>query len=228
MIINEQIIGEITALAERYKTIPIQKVANKLCINMTAKQSFSLVIKHLFKNELSEATQKILEENCYDIKTIVLEKYGSLKESISLPMFKYCDIIKEQWETSTLRNYLYNRVFIFVVFRYNTSRDCRIETICPWTMSTAILDKDIKQMWTKTVDCIRLGHIVKYIDNNGRRHTFFPAASESPYMHVRPHARNSDDTIPLPVPDALTGVTVYPKHSFWLNKGFIAKIVSRD
>lgn len=228
MIINEKIVEEINGLAEKYKSIPVQKLANKLGINMTAKQSFSLIIKYLLKNELSEEAQKILEENPYDIKTIVLEKYGSLKESISLPMFKYCDIIKEHWETSTLRAYLCKRVFIFVIFRYHTSRDCRIETICPWTMSTAILDKDIKQMWTKTVDCIRLGHIVKYVDDNGRRHTFFPAASESPYMHVRPHARNSDDTIPLPVPDALTGVTAYPKHSFWLNKGFIAKIVNQD
>lgn len=115
--------------------------------------------------------------------------YGSLKESISLPMFKYCEIVKEQWETSTLRAYLYNRVFIFVIFRYHTSRDCRIETICPWTMSTSILDKDIKQMWTKTVDCIRLGHIVKYVDGNGRRHTFFPAASESPYSSFKHNFR---------------------------------------
>lgn len=228
MIINDKIVEELNELTKKYKAVPIQKLANKLGINMSAKQSFSLIVKYLLKNELSKDAQNILEENPYDIKTIVLEKYGSLKESISLPMFKYCEIIKEQWETSTLRAYLYNRVFIFVIFRYHTSRDCRIETICPWTMSTSILDKDIKQMWTKTVDCIRLGHIVKYVDGNGRRHTFFPAASESPYMHVRPHARNSNDTIPLPVPDSLTAVTTYPKHSFWLNKGFIAKIVKQD
>ena len=228
MIINEKIISEINALAEKYRSIPIQKLANQLGVNMSAKQSFNLIIKYLFKNELAEETQRLLEENPYDIKTIALEKYGSLKESISLPMFKYCEIINEQWETSTLRNYLYNRVFIFVIFRNNTSRDCRIETICPWTMSTAILDRDIKQMWTRTVDCIRLGHIVKYVDDKGRRHTYFPAASENPYMHVRPHARNSYDTIPLPVTDVLTGVTEYPKHSFWLNKGFIEKIVTQD
>jgi len=227
MIISDEIMTEINAIAEKYKSVSVQKLANEFNINMTAKQSFNLVIKYLLKKELSEETQKLLEVNAYEIKTIALEKYGSLKESISLPMFKFCDIVKEQWETSTLRNYLHKRVFIFVVFRYNTSRDCRIETICPWTMSSSILDKDIKKMWEKTVDCIRLGHIVKYVDGSGRRHTFFPAASESAYMHVRPHARNSDDTIPLPVPDALTGVTVYPKHSFWLNKGFIAKIVSQ-
>lgn len=228
MIISESIMAEINAIAEKYKSVSVQKLANDFDVNMTAKQSFSLIIKKLLKRELSEETYKLLEESSYEIKTIALEKYGSLKESISLPVFRFCDIVKEEWTTSTLRNYLYQRVFIFVVFRYNNPRDCRIETIRPWTMSASILDKDIKKMWETTVDCLRLGHIVKYIDNNGRRHTFFPAASENAYMHVRPHARNSYDTIPLPVPDALTGVKEYPKHSFWLNKTFVAKIVDQD
>ena len=47
MIINEKIIEEINGLAEKYKAIPIQKLANKIGINMTAKQSFSLIIKYI-------------------------------------------------------------------------------------------------------------------------------------------------------------------------------------
>ena len=56
-------------------------------------------------------------------------------------------------------------------------------------MSNTVLDKDVKKIWEKTVECIRTGNIVKYVDDSGRRHTYFPAASESLYMHVRPHAR---------------------------------------
>ena len=228
MIISDNLMDEINAIAEKYKAVSIQKLANELNINMTAKQSFSLIIKNLLRKELSSDALKLLEESSYEIRTIALEKYGTLKESISLPMFKFCDIVKEEWETSTLRDYLYGRVFVFVIFRYYTSRDCRIEAIKPWTMSISILDKDIKKMWETTVNCLRQGKIVKYIDDNGRRFTYFPAASENAYMHVRPHARSSSDTIPLPVPDELTGVNEYPKHSFWLNKSFVAKIVSQD
>ena len=72
------------------------------------------------------------------------------------------------------------------------------------------------------------GNIVKYIDDNGRYFSYFPASSESPYVHVRPHAQNRDDALPLPVADKLTGLMRYPKHSFWLNRSYVLKIISRE
>lgn len=225
---NEILINEISAIVEKYKNTPVQKIANDFNINMAAKQNMSLIMKQLLKKELSKDSIQFLHNSKYEIKTISLEKYGTLQESISLPFFKYCDIVEEEWETSTLRTMLSETVFIFVVFRYYKGRDCRIESITPWTMSQTILDKDIRLIWERTVSCLRDGHIVKYLDANGRRHTYFPAASESPYMHVRPHARNSEDTIPLPTADKLTGLKEYPKHSFWLNKGFVSQIISKD
>lgn len=224
---NERLIQEIGGIVEKYKTIPIQKIANDFNINMAAKQNMNLIMRQLLKKELSKESLEFLNNDSYEIKTISLEKYGALQESISLPVFKYCDIVNETWETSTLRRMMIDKVFIFVVFRYYKGRDCRIESIIPWTMSNTVLDKDVKKIWEKTVECIRTGNIVKYVDDSGRRHTYFPAASESLYMHVRPHARNNFDTIPLPVADKVTGLTEYPKHSFWLNKNFVAQITSQ-
>ena len=44
--------------------------------------------------------------------------------------------------------------------------------------------------------------------------------------HVRPHARDAQDTFPLPVPDRLTGLTCYTKHCFWLNSKYVETILS--
>ena len=67
------------------------------------------------------------------------------------------------------------------------------------------------------------GNIVKYI-KKGKRKTNFVGISENEVCHVRPHGRNSRDTITLPVPDKLTGVTEYTKQCFWINNNYIREI----
>lgn len=55
-----------------------------------------------------------------------------------------------------------------------------------------------------------------------------PSASDNPHVHVRPHAQNRNDTYELPVADKVTGLIQYPKHSFWINRAYILKIIERD
>jgi hypothetical protein len=38
---------------------------------------------------------------------------------------------------------------------------------------------------------------------------------------VRPHAKNTSDTFPLPIIDKLLNVSEYTKHSFWLNNSYV-------
>lgn len=77
-------------------------------------------------------------------------------------------------------------------------------------------------------DLLSQGLVVKYIDDNGRYFTYFPSSAENPYVHVRPHAQDRQDTLPLPVADKLTGLVQYPKHSFWLNRTYILKITTKE
>lgn len=49
MIISNNIMAEINAMAEKYKSVSVQKLANDFDVNMTAKQSFNLIIKKLLK-----------------------------------------------------------------------------------------------------------------------------------------------------------------------------------
>ena len=103
-----------------------------------------------------------------------------------------------------------------------------LNKIVIWKMPEEILNNEIKAIWEIVRELISTGKIVKYIDENGRFHTFFPSSSDNPYIHVRPHAQSRNDTYPLPVPDIFTGLSEYPKHSFWINRSFILKILEKE
>lgn len=71
------------------------------------------------------------------------------------------------------------------------------------------------------VETLKSGEIIRTISENGNRKTFFPKKSENKVSHVRPHARNADDTYDLPVRDKLTGISKFTKHCFWINASYV-------
>ena len=77
-----------------------------------------------------------------------------------------------------------------------------------------------KEVWQKTKEIIKDGIIVKGIKNNVRQ-TNFPSKKFSTVSHVRPHAKNSLDTYPLPFLDKVTNTKEYTKHCFWLNNTYV-------
>jgi hypothetical protein len=71
------------------------------------------------------------------------------------------------------------------------------------------------------IKTVSKGEIVKEVTDKGIRKTNFPKKTENRISHVRPHARNADDTYDLPTADKLTGLTKFTKHCFWLNGGYV-------
>ena len=80
---------------------------------------------------------------------------------------------------------------------------------------------EAKAVWENTVKTVKNGFIVRSISESGDRFSYFPKKSENKVCHVRPHARNADDTYPLPTPDKLTGYVEFTKHCFWLNASYV-------
>ena len=80
---------------------------------------------------------------------------------------------------------------------------------------------EAKNVWEKMVETVSNGEIVKEVTEKGVRKTFFPKKTENRISHVRPHARNKEDTYELPIVDKLTGLTEYTKHCFWLNASYV-------
>ncbi len=193
-------------------------------IESNAKNVNSMLISRMFgvKGNLAE-TEEFMKANIIP-KTIRVEENGRIKESMSFPAFEYKELIKEEWETSKLRETFELTKYLFFVFKMENS-EYVFKGIKLWNMPELTIDNEVKKMWDKTVNIIKTGDIVKSIDQNGIRITNFPGMSENDVCHVRPHARDAKDTYPLPVKDKVTGKNEYTKHCFWLNSKYIEKIV---
>lgn len=218
---------DIQLFLEQYTDDSVKRLAEELDVNLAAKNQLNLLTKRLIAYSASGLLSEIVNDEDFCLKTIKLDKYGGLKESMSLPTFKYCDVVNETWKESGLRIYLMKKVFAFTVYQEN-GKEQFLKKIVLWKMPEDVIEKGACVVWTRMNELIKEGKIVKYIDDNGRYFSFFPSATDNPYMHVRPHAKNRDDTNPLPVQDKLTGLVQYSKHSFWINRSYILKIISRE
>ena len=212
-------------IVNKYKNKSQKELMKLFDIDSTAKSVNAMLISRMFdvKGNLSD-TDEFLKANIIP-KTIRIEENGKIKESMSFPAFKYVDIVKQEWETSELREMFETTKFLFFVFK-KENNEYVFKGIKLWNMPEVTLDTDVKNMWEKTIDIIKTGNIVKSIDSNGNRETNFPGMSENKVCHVRPHARDAKDTNLLPVKDKLTGMTEYTKHCFWLNSKYIEEIVN--
>jgi DNA mismatch repair protein MutH len=79
---------------------------------------------------------------------------------------------------------------------------------------------EAEKVWAKTKNIVSTGKIVREV-KEGIRYTNFPNKSFSSVSHVRPHAKNAEDTYPLPIRDKLTKAKEYTKHCFWLNNNYV-------
>ena len=191
-------------------------------IDSKSKNINSMLISRMFnvKSKLSD-TEEFQKANIIP-KTIRIEENGRIKESISFPYFKFNDIIEQDWETCDLREELETTKYMFFVFKKEKG-EYVFKGIKLWNMPETDIETSVMEMWKKTYKTIISGNIVRYI-KDGKRKTNFVGMSENAVCHVRPHGRNANDTIKLPVHDKLTGATEYTKQCFWINNSYIKKI----
>lgn len=165
------------------------------------------------------------------VKVIRLEENGKMKESISLPPFKYKELIKETWEDSTLHNYFDETKFFIVVFKKSKGeyilKGCQF-----WNMPYNDLNTDVQTGWKDTVEIIRKGikFTIKKTKNNIIVKNNMPKKKDNRIIHVRPHASKryfklNDGTIigngskadANELPDGIW----MPNYSFWINNDYI-------
>ena len=152
-------------------------------------------------------------------KTIRIQRNGRIKESMSFPTFDFIELSKEEeWEESEFYNYLAPTKFMFVIFEENDGGEYVFTRVKFWNIPSADLD-EVGRVWQMTVKAIREGVILtpspRGISNN------LPKQADSPVAHVRPHAKNAADTLPLPDGRQMT------KQCFWLNNSYIEQQVKK-
>ena len=188
-----------------------------LDLNPKSKNYFSSLTKKILGIEIGNEIAEF-EKADIIIKTVRLKPNYLPKEDISFPAFRYEDLVEQTWESSPFRKRLEQKYF-FVFYQFSGS-DLFLRRVRFWNMDYN--DKqEAKSVWLKTKSVVCQGHIVLGYNSSGNRRTNFPKKSENRVSHVRPHARDSNDTYPLPVKDFFTGVDKYTKHSFWLNARYI-------
>jgi DNA mismatch repair protein MutH len=143
-----------------------------------------------------------------EMKTVLLNEVGKLKEHMSFPNFKYLEILDLQWEDSDFCERLERR-FLFVVFQKDNRGLERLKKVFYWNMP--FVDREeARRVWEETKRRVLI---------NARD---LPGARESHVAHVRPKARDSRDTEPTPQGERLV------KKGFWLNNKYVQDIIAQS
>ena len=208
-----------------YVGMDINLIASSLGITLEdCKHAFSLISKRLvraiFDVPENENVEQYIEEFSkaeITIKTIRVSENNLPKEHISFPAFKYENIIKQSWDDSEFKKHI-DKKFLFIFFKESGSSFV-LDKAVYWNMSAEHI-KEAQKAWEDTKKLIKEGRIVREI-KNGRRYTYFPDSKSNLVSHVRPHAKNAQDTYSLPVTDIKTGLNEYTKHCFWLNREYV-------
>lgn len=167
------------------------------------------------------------------VKSVRLEKNGKNKENMSLPSFKFLDLVKENWEDSTLHNYLETTKFLFVVYKSNG--ECyEFVGAKLWNMPQNDLEVIVKEGWlnikNKLISGVHFNIKPTCVEND------LPKKKNNKIIHIRPHSSKSafklnngfikgnveKDANELPNGEWMT------TQSFWLNNDYILKIIKEQ
>lgn len=170
--------------------------------NITNK-SFTYLLAKGMLNVVNEKIEEFEKANI-KIKAIRLNQNGMPKESMSFPAFKYTEIIKENWLESELYETFSTTKYLFIIYQYTDENTLVFKKAMFWNVPEKDLQTEIKRVWETTIAKIK---------NN--EYDNLPKISDSPILHVRPHARNAMDT--YPTPDGKQAI----KKCFWLNASYI-------
>lgn len=165
------------------------------------------------------------------VKTIRIEEDGKNRENMSFAPFKFKELIKEEWEDSTVFNYFDTTQFLFVVFeRYGDSYKLKGSKL--WHMPYEDLNEVVHKEWNNYINIIKDGVTfieVKKADGSFEIKNNLPGMKDTTIIHIRPHAQRSayklkdgfiigniaKDADELPNGEWMT------KQSFWLNRSYV-------
>jgi DNA mismatch repair protein MutH len=162
------------------------------------------------------------------IRSIILKKNGIPKEAISFPSFDFIKICNQTWHESELFELLDSMKFIFFIYEFhgNDSDNLYFKGIKEWHMPYEDIE-ECRNIWESTKALIMSGNITKALPN-GNITTNFTKISDNKPLHVRPHAKNADDTRELPTKDKITGKNKFTKQSFWLTPKYLTLQLNQE
>lgn len=141
-------------------------------------------------------------------KTMRIKRNGMPKESMSFPRFDYFELAETPYEGSDFANYMEQK-YLFVVYREDGAGEYRLSDVALWQMP----EEDVDEA-ERCYEEMRRRVIEGRAQDSVR-------STENRCCHVRPHGRDSKDTLPTPQGDMVV------KKCFWLNAGYLKGEVER-
>lgn len=179
----------------------------------------------------SNKAQEFVKANIV-VKSIRVLSNGKIREQSPLPTVTFKELVKEEWEESSVYEYLSQTSFFFVIWR-ESDMGYRLEGAKFWHIPETILDTVVKEEWEKIVAVIKNGVVFHHkktasgevIENN------IPGIKDTKVIHMRPHTSKAayklkDGTLKGDYEkdgDELPNGEYMTRQSFWLNTDFIAE-----
>jgi DNA mismatch repair protein MutH len=177
-------------------------------VDRAAKSVTSVVSRRLLGSE-GRRTVEAFDRLGITVRTIRVEPTTLLPhEDVSFPAFDPLDLVEQEWESSDLLDAVSS--IYFMVFAAEPGQQIVHARLLggffwrPDTMHLTVMGHE----W----DALKAAFAASEPEER-------PQASETEILHVRPHARNRQDTLPLP------SGRPYVRSSFWLNRGFVGRLV---
>lgn len=196
-----------------YERRTLAEVARELGVPLSrAKSGAAVLVRRAIGVLNDKASIEEFEERGIKVKIVPVSFAGRPYEAMSFPKFNHMEVWKEEWEESDLLHQL-NRLLIVPLVRSErrTPKEKQVWGHAFFWSPSADQLVGIENEWRSYSRRIKEGDADK-----------LPGASQTQYIHVRPHARDSDDTEEAP----RVGQVV--KKCFWLNQDFMAQIVNES
>lgn len=197
-----------------------------------AKNRYSMYINRIFRVSNLEDSEEFQKADIV-VKTLRIQKTGSIKEKMSFAQMNFVKVAKTPWEESDVRAYFAEKRFLFIAFK-ETEKGYVLDSAAFYNFSEELVDEFIGYTYKKTQKTLQDGNIVKSISwqivngkNKPINKTNFVGLKENPICHVRPHGADFNDQSVLPAQDKVTGYTSYEKQCFWIDTRFINAILHK-
>ena len=69
---------------------------------------------------------------------------------MSFPIFRFKELVEEDWENSTFGNYLRETRFLFVVYKFDENGELRLRGAQFWNMPYEDLEGNVRKVWKET------------------------------------------------------------------------------
>lgn len=193
--------------------------------NKVPKQYYSMLSNKILGTESNNIEE--FNKAGITLKTIRVDREGLPLENISFPTFKFLELIEEDnWEESQLFNYLIENKFFFVIYEITADNKAefkrlnsleqrkylKLKKVKIWGVPESGLEK-MEELWIETKKVISEGVVITR--KNNINYNNLPSSKFNGVGHVRPHAKDYNDTYPLPNGEEM------PKQSFWFNASYI-------